>query len=232
MIRNILTFIFLGLVLLFVVGCSSDLVNPTSQNALNSWSSSWVIYDDELRTNGGNIQCYTELNSPQIIDLSYSDNENLSGIAGDKCIKFSWDGSELYEYATGVSTANYAAFGLVINKNISSLDLSSPAYNTIEFYVKGNLTDDTVLCIAPFPEDNANDKSDPYTYSDAKDFDNTQISNTSWTKLEVSVSPGAFNTDLTKVKTFVSISLKYKGRIAVHGNGGTVYIDRIKLLKK
>ncbi|MFC1546631.1 hypothetical protein ACFL4O_02820 [bacterium] len=134
------------LLVLFLMGCSKspldNLADPTSERALNTWSTDWALYDDELRTNG-EIEAFGGS-----LGLDFNYNEN-----GNKVIKFSWDGGSDYNYA-----------GISFLADISPKDLSSSGYDTLSFLIKKESVSDYTIFKIEGPKDtNSNvDKAEYY----------------------------------------------------------------------
>ena len=125
---------------IFVVftGCNktpvNDLVNPTSTNSSGIWSGKWIVYDDELKTNGA-VMLYTEGVS---LNFNYSSNPH----SGSKCMQFSWTGLPVLTYAnlpdhpTDYMQSGFTGFGLISAPTLGQYftgtrDLSKGGYTKI-----------------------------------------------------------------------------------------------------
>ena len=223
---DILLYPVLFLLLSAFAACDKNpvnrLVNPTTTNTAGAWSGTWVIYDDELKTNGA-VMAYNE---GAIIDFNCSDNPHT----GKKCIRYSWDGSPVLTYASLTAGATvqsgFSGFGLICAQTIGTYstgtrDLSPGGYTKITFWARGSLNTDVHLRL----EDNgANSQTASGTDAWLSDTAANNIT-ADWQKFSFTVSPSS----LVNAKDFVRIILVYSGTGA--GNGGTVYLDDIQLTK-
>lgn len=226
--------IFVCLVSMFV-GCSSksptdNLVNPTSESALNHWNTSWIVYDDEIKT-GGTVQRYTTQEG-QSVDFNCFDNDTASDPYGKRCIKYSWDGGAVGQYdSTGkviATSATWCGFGLIVAKDYESTsktkDVSQGGYTKLSFSFKGQLSTDTWLVIGGPDGPSTGDTTVlPDKFSIGKD----EITNT-WQQKTVTLTSKSLG-KLSAMTTFVSINFEYRRGMDTQGSGGTVYIDNVEL---
>ncbi len=219
---NKLTLLALFLSMLSVYSCDkgprlSRLYDPGTEEIISSGWGDWVIYDDMLKTRG-DVNAFTEI---QDLDFEYKDNP----YQGNRCIKFSWDGSDIIDYADGTTQHNFCGFGLVVVPDASAYnydttkmpgkDLTPGGYTKITFYARGTLSPYTTLRLES--------PNGTYESTPPSDAWEDQVTS-SWKKYEFNVSA-----PLSDVKEFVRIILKYVG--SGRGDGGTVYIDDIRYEK-
>lgn len=210
--------ILIGMISMFV-GCSStsptdNLVNPTSESALNQWNTTWIIYDDEIKTGGkdGRDTMYPTADG-QSLDFNYFDNDNAYDPLGKRCIKYSWDGS---------GSASYRGFSLTVAKSYESTstakDISPGAYKQLSFSIKGYLSTDTWIVVQG-PADGTNTP-------DTKSISASEIQ-PGWQRITFPLTH--MQTHLNAITTFLSVTFEYRRGMDTHGSGGTVYIDDITL---
>ncbi|MCX5778434.1 MAG: hypothetical protein NTU66_04365 [Elusimicrobia bacterium] len=223
--------ILVGVLLAIASGCEHNplgkLIDPTTSNTTNASSGTWVIFGDELRTNGA-IQFLTTAEG-QSLDFTCTDRP----YAGMKCMKYSWDGSAVTPYDTGVKETDWVGFMLIAAPTIAqhdtfTKDLTAAGYTKISFYVRGDLSKNVYLRL----------ESNNGTYQ-TPSGNNAWINNTTdrkitsdWQHFEFTLSGS-----VTTVKDLVRIVLRYDEDgdpdIANTGtsNGGTVFLDNIEYLR-
>jgi hypothetical protein len=217
-------FIIPMLLLAGMSGCENapinNLVNPTIANTTGAWSGEWVLYDDEIKT-GGTVMMFATLEG-QELDFSWQSNP----YQGTKCIKYSWDGRDVTTYKTNAIEHDYVGFALIVADSVDKYDtvtrdLAPGGYTKISFRARGSLNTNVYLRL----ESNNGDYKSSGT--------NAWMSHTitgDWQRYEFPLSGS-----LAGTKDFVRVILRYDedgkpdtpntGR----GNGGTVYIDDIRL---
>ncbi|MCB4792311.1 MAG: hypothetical protein LHV68_10570 [Elusimicrobia bacterium] len=220
--------IILLIIFIFFTGCEKNpvkkLINPADSNAIGIWDTNgdWVIYDDEIKT-GGAILFFNSLDN-QVLDFNCRDNPH----SGSKCLKYSWNGKDVYAYgATPGLEHDYCGFSLTASKDVNSYltatrDISGGTYTKISFWARGDLNTFVYLRLEG---NNGTDTS--LSGTDAWMSSDLAPVTSSWQKYEFNITG-----NMTAIKDFVKIVLKYNEGVSpntVVGNGGTVFIDDIKL---
>jgi hypothetical protein len=199
----------------------SKLVNPTLGNTTGTWGGPWVVYDDEIKTRG-TVMMFTTKDG-QTLDFSWRENPHQ----GSKCIKYSWNGGDVTSYETGATEHDFVGFSLIVaddvNKyNAVTKDLTPGGYTRISFWARGSLSSDVFLRLE-------SNNGGPTTVSGT----NAWLSNatdrkvtSSWQRYEFALSGS-----LASTKDFVKVILKFDPGVAgaARGNGGTIYLDDIRL---
>ena len=108
----------MGLILLFLISVSGCELNPLKKltnpggndEVLNnsSWVGDWVIYDDDIRTQGGIV--FTTGYDHQSVDFRV---ENKDCPEGNMCFKYAWDGGKTYNYSDQVWQHYYCQLNLI-----------------------------------------------------------------------------------------------------------------------
>jgi len=213
---NFVYYLLITIHYLLITGCSDQnpsdrLINPIPKGATNTtqWSTKpWVIYDDELKTGGGMM--YYSSSDGQKLDFASTENPR----SGTKCIKYSWNGSSVYDYGRQIWQKDWCGWGIISGKDwtsydTSSRDLSESGYTKIVFWVRGNIDSNTTIKFeGPVREDKGGTDFIRLTSAGLT---------SSWQQKEISLS----GTDLSDVKDFFKV-------IFEKGAGGTVYIDDIQ----
>jgi hypothetical protein len=217
-------------------GCSktpvNDLVNPTAKNSTGIWSGQWVIYDDELKTNGA-VMLYTEG-----VGLNFNCANNPH--SGSNCIQFSWNGLPVLTYAslpshpTDYIQSGFTGFGLICAPTVAQYftatrNLSLGGYTKITFWARGSLSVYTYLLV----EANFASGASPNVTQPGSGTGYWMGTVTSgWQQYTISIDNNTNN--LSAATDFVKIIMVYdppSGSNSTQGNGGTVYIDDIQLSK-
>ncbi len=208
--KNIfLTILVTGLLPLFSA-CDrapvQKIVNPTVYT--NTWTSPvWVLYDDAVRT-GGTIGMHTTLEG-QSLDAAVRDNPH----SGSQCFRFSWDGSEVTQYSTGLREYTFAGFSFIVADDTSkwdttTKDLTPGGFTTLTMWVRGTLNSNVVVSVTAFSN----------TW-------NGTVSDT-WQKISIPLTGASFS----GAKEYVSVFLVYSPvSLSGRGNGGTVFMDDVQL---
>jgi hypothetical protein len=226
MIKNLIFLIMLAC----LFGCdktpANKIINPAISNAAGAWDTNadWVLYGDEIRT-GGTIMMFNTLDN-QVLDLSCTDNPH----SGIKCIKYSWNGKDVYKYAAPAGLEHdFCGFSLIasndVNRyNLDSKNISGGAYTKISFWARGSLNAFVYLRLE-------SDKGNSLTPTPGTIGTDAWMSNaitSNWNQYQFNIT----GTTMTNLKDFVKIILKYDEGTSSNtatGNGGTVFIDDIKL---
>lgn len=200
---------------------ANKITNPAVSNAAGAWDTNadWVLYDDEIRT-GGTIMMFNSMDN-QILDMSCTDNP----YSGSKCIKYTWNGKDVYKYeAPSGLEHDFCGFSLIASNDVNNIvtkDISGGAYTKISFRARGSLNAYVYLRV----ESNNGTSLTPTPGNDAW-MSNAITSN--WTQYDFPIT----GTTMTSLKDYVKIVLKYDEGTpsnTVTGNGGTVFIDDIRL---
>ncbi|MCX5782626.1 MAG: hypothetical protein NT145_08020 [Elusimicrobia bacterium] len=192
---------------------ADKILNPTTIVTAASWSGPYVIYDQELRT-GGDVVFFTSQEG-QTLDFSCYERP----ADGSKCLKFSWDGSEVTDYNSGnVRTFQWVGIGLAVKDSNnqdspSTKDMTPGGYTKLSFKIRGSLN----ASVAFQMKFEANSTTTNIYTSSLADHD--------WHTVEFPVSGSL----AAGIKYYVILSFQYFG--STKGNGGTVYLDDIQFLK-
>ncbi|MDA7857871.1 hypothetical protein N9A72_00055 [bacterium] len=211
-------FAYFVIIIMFLIGCDrhplSRLTDPTNDGALNKtvWGD-WVIYDDDMRTRGA-VMFIPSNGDHQSIDFYVDDSE--SDHKRDKCIKYTWDGGDLYWEDEGDDEHSWAGVKLITAPNWriygETADLTPGGYTKIEFFAKGDLPAYTTVHF-----------KGPGGYDV---IDNVSLGE-SWNKYAIPLTA-----DLTEVKEFFIIVIEYPpGTAGPEGSGATIYVDDIMYVK-
>jgi len=224
---------------IFVVfaGCSKtpvkDLVDPTSTNSTGIWSGKWIVYDDEMKTNGA-VMLYTEGVS---LNFNYTGNPH----SGSKCMQFSWTGLPVLTYAslpdhpTDYIQSGFTGFGLISAPTVAQYftgtrDLSKGGYTRITFWARGSLSAYTYLLVEANFAAGTTPTGITHTSTGEGFWIGTVTSN--WQQYSLNIDN--ITNNLAAATDFVKIIMVYdppSGSNSTQGNGGTVYIDDIQLSK-
>src|SRR3989339_423571 len=119
------------------------LIGPEPYDSSGQWSGKWVVYDDQLRSDGGVM--FIGWGEGFSVDF----NSIERPYSGTKCIKVKWDGSDVTT-AEGV-TGLFTGFSLIVAKDYNyysttTKDLTSGAYTTVRFRARKEfLSSNTLL---------------------------------------------------------------------------------------
>lgn len=183
------------------------LFDPIGDGALGGEWGYWKIYDDQLNTRGGVMLSPSEEHQTfaEVIGNPHS---------GERCIKYSWDGTKLWSEKDG-KLVNWTAALLIVAPTWQEYekgekDLSPGNYNKITFWIRGNLSPGAkVRFEGPGKYPGSCDSTDDLTTLPG-----------GWQRKEIAFTS---KTDLSQVKEFF--------KIVFIGGGGTVYVDDITYSK-
>lgn len=214
---------FLLLISVFT-GCdktpSRRLTDPAPEGAVSQNGGSWVLYDEEVRTDGG-FYLIPIPTGNQTLDVG---NEQ-SAAFGKRSIFYSWTGGDVLDPVEGIEHT-FAGFGLLVAENIDQMnttpakDLSGAGFTKITFYARGYLSENTILRVEG-PGDGSAAAALPR-------LDVTQLTGT-WTKFTLP-APGAIPTAaFQSVRQYVNFTFVFSQPSGTTnpGNGGQVFLDRI-----
>jgi len=196
------------IVLSFLVLTSCDqnpfdkLYDPTGDGALGGEWGYWKIYDDQLNTRGGVMLSPTD------------EHQTFAEVTGNprsgtKCIKYSWDGTRLWDKEKN-QLADWTAALLIVAPTWQEYeegekDLSPGGYNKITFWIRGNLSAGAEIRFeGPGPRESC----------DSTDWLTTLPGG--WVEKDIKLDN---KTALSQAKEFF--------KIVFVGGGGTVYVDDI-----
>jgi len=197
---------------LVLTGCDQNpfdkLYDPTGDGALGGGWGDWKIYDDQLNTRGGVMLCPSE------------EHQTFAEVTGNphsgtKCIKYSWNGTKLWDKEKN-EPADWTAALLIVaptwrEYEEGEKDLSRGNYNKITFWARGNLSSGAEIRF-----------EGPGDYEENKcDFKQLAQLPGVWWEYEIDLTTG--KSDLSQVKEFI--------KIVFDGGGGTVYVDDITYSK-
>ncbi|MBN1384600.1 MAG: hypothetical protein JW983_06970 [Elusimicrobia bacterium] len=206
--KKIILFLALSV---FLFGCEHKkpldvLDDPTIGKALGGYSGLWIIFDDSLNTGGG-MMLYNSWDNQKI---SWEDTTNP--VTGKYCIKYSWNGKDVYDYTGGMWQHNWCGFGFIVGSDHTeaskSIDLSLAGYTKLTFWARGSLSANTTLNF-----------TGPYTGAETGDV----VVTDAWQQYTISLTPS----NMKSVTGFFAIIFGYSGG-DTHGDGGTVYVDDIR----
>jgi hypothetical protein len=230
MYKHILMF-FCAMFLCISQGCDNapinKLIDPTVSNKTGTWPAEWVLYDDEIKT-GGTVQMYTTMEGQELLF-----NSTDHPYQGTQCVKYSWDGSAVTEYLTNTRENGFVGFGLIAADSVNrysevSKDLTLAGYTKISFRVRGSLNTNVYLRIEA---QNGNYLTPSGTNAWQSNTINRRITG-DWQQYEFSLSGSQ-----ATIRDFVRVILVYdedgnpNTPNTRQGNGGTVYLDDIRLTK-
>lgn len=170
-----------------------------------------VIYDNELKCGG--MLPYTSSDN-QEFDFEYRDtNEN-------KCIRYSWNGKEVYDYEYKTWQKNWCGFGLIVGKDWTESDkkhdLSPYGFKKLKFKLRGGYLSSGVKLKIIGPKNNKEN-----------DVDFIEITNENltgnWQEFELTIT-----NNLDDINIYIGIVFTATGQ---QSQGGEVFIDDIKLVK-
>lgn len=205
------------LLLTVLSGCGKNpitaVTEPVTVSKSQQWSGTWVVYNDELMTNGG------------VMLIGWGDNFGVdfncreNPYQGVKCMKLYWNGGSVN--ISGGTTNLYTGLSLIVAKDYADYlattkDISAGGYTKVTFYArKGFMSANTVLRVQ---SPNGTETSTPPTNA----WEGTLTEEWKQYSLDIAGSQIA-------VRDFVIIVLKTTDQHA--GNGATVYLDDIRLVK-
>ncbi|MCG3206216.1 MAG: hypothetical protein KCHDKBKB_02949 [Elusimicrobia bacterium] len=211
--KNSLIFISL----LIVSSCKTNpidrLTNPLPDGDVSQSSGLFIIYDDELKTEGG--LAFIPGGENQTIDLSDVSEPHRTV----RQIKYAWNGGD-----TG-SQHLFAGFQLLITPDGTTLastnarDLSSAGYTQMTMYVRAQLSEGNTLRI----EGPSNGDSN---FVPARVELDAATLGQGWMAINLAV-PAA---DFSAVKIFATFSIQYAQppRTTNNGLGGTIFVDELR----
>ncbi|MFH1378837.1 MAG: hypothetical protein ABII23_01045 [bacterium] len=206
-----------------IIGCDRHPFKNTSalesEGLLPEVSSEFIIYDDQIKT-GGNLFTFPG-GENQTVDLESRDNP----CRGKKAICYSWNGKQVFDGTLQIYRHDYVGLDLGISQGSDDYDALSPrditlgAYTKASFFVKGSLSANTTVKFEVVDDGNTATDAPQKVVSSLR---------SSWEKHEIT---GISVSDLTNVKDYFKVTFIYTQPTGTttHGNGGTIYIDDIKL---
>lgn len=233
--KNKFLYVICFLALSAAPGCDKHpadrLVDPTSSNITGVWSGKWVLYDDEIKTNGAQMP----FNEGATQDFRYTDNPR----SGKMCIRYSWDGSPVLTFASlplhpdNYLQSDFVGFSLICAKTTAGYaagakDLSAGGFKSITFWARGSLHANVYLRVEA-------NSIDPNVYLRPNGYTGVWMGTVTpgWVQYGLNIDKNVNN--LTAATDFVKFILRYDedgdpstantGR----GNGGTVFLDDIEL---
>ena len=204
-------------------GCDSSptnkLLNPAGSAVIVNapWTNSFLIYKNELMVDGRGVQFFTSQEG-QVLD--FNSTENVAS-GSTKTFKYSWDGSRVTPYTTGISEVTWAGFGLeVLNSNGSpaTKDITPGAYKYLSFKIKGSLSSNVALRVE-FRQ-SAGTVFDIWWQSNPGDSRITD----SWQTYNFDLQ--GYGLKAAKLQYYLIISFQNLG--TGQSNGGTVYLEDIQ----
>lgn len=200
--------------------------NPYPEGALNAWSGVWKIYDDDLIT-GGNVAFIPSDLDPPNNHLAISFNVTQENPPeGTRCMRFDWDGKELYWAEQGRVEHDWAGVSLIVATHWSlydstpAKDLSAGGYTKITFKAKAFVDNNTTIKFeGPVREDKGG--------KDYVRLSNTQLAD--WNTYTINVTP----LDLKAVKDYFKVVIDFPTgkNNGPYGNGGTVFVDDVRYVR-
>jgi len=181
------------------------LFDPTGDGALGGGWGYWKIYDDQLNTRGGVML------SPSEEHQTFAEVTG-NPHSGERCIRYSWDGTMLWSEKDG-KLVDWTAALLIVAPTWQEYeqrekDLRPGDYNKITFWIRGSLSPGAKIRFeGPGPRGSCASTGDLSALP------------SSWTSQQINLT----STDLSQVKEFF--------KIVFVGGGGTVYIDDIAYSK-
>lgn len=214
-----------------LAGCESNplgrLINPERSDSAVASSGRWLIFGDEVRTNGATMFLVTD--EGQKLDFNCVERP----YAGTKCMKYSWDGSTVTQYSSGLRQSDFVGFMLIAAPAIGEYDsvtsdLSAGGYTKVSFYARGSLGTNVFLRLET---QNANYKTPSGVNAWQSNTTDRRLTS-QWQRYEFALSGS-----LAAVKDFIRIVIRYDedGDPDIPNtattSGGTVYLDNIEYLR-
>lgn len=201
--------IMVVLLVLVLTSCDRNpldlLYDPTGDGALGGGWGYWKIYDDQLNTRGGVMLSPTD---------EHQTFAEVTGNphSGERCIRYSWDGTELWSEKDG-KLVNWTAALLIVAPTWQEYeerekDLRPGDYNKITFWIRGSLSPGAKIRF-----------EGPGPYFACPSTGNFAPLPNTWTMKTINLS----GFDLSQVKEFF--------KIVFVGGGGTAYVDDIAYSK-
>lgn len=210
-------YLFLFTITIFIFSCSENpddrLLSPINQmNTQAKNLQELVLYDNEVKFGG--VMFYASSDNQQL-DFNYQDtNEN-------KCIKYNWNGKEVYDYNTNQWQTSWCGFGIIVAKDYQQIDkthnLASYQFTKLKFKLRGGRLSENVRFKIIGPK--KADESDV----DVKTISSFQLYG-SWKDYEISLT-----NNLDDINIYIGFVFENTG--SSQSQGGEVYIDDIKIVR-
>jgi hypothetical protein len=209
--------IAMALILPFLAGCEKSptnrLLNPDGDGRASGWTGSWMLFDDELHTDGNNVEGWLfTWGSNFNVDFNCTDNP----YKGKKCIKMDWNGGVLSYFYEGTIKAvtNFAGFSFTTRDNLP-IDLTGAHYRHLTFYARKEYMGSNVELRVEDPLGNKDS-------ANSIDYWQGTLTDT-WQKYTIDIAD-----TLSHVEKFAAFSLKIANS-DISCVGAIVYIDNIEL---
>jgi hypothetical protein len=171
-----------------------------------------VIYDNELKVGG--VMFYTSADN-QSLDFFYQDGNN-------KCIRYCWNGKEVYNYEYKVWQSTRCGFGIIVGKDYTEINkthnLAPYGFNKLKFKIRGGYLAENVKVKIIGPK-NKNDGD-----IDVKEITSVQLT-PDWKQYEINIT-----NNLDDINIYVGVVFENTG--TQQSQGGEVFIDDISLVKE
>ncbi len=202
------------LLIVFMSGCELNpfdkLLDPTTEGTLGntSWGD-WVVYDDDLRTEG------------TIMFMPGWENQEVEfrvagqgSPQGNKCFKYSWNGEDVYNWDTNLWQHAWCCLSFIADTDWQEFgkttkDFTPGDYTKITFWAKGALSLNTKVS---FCGPNTGEEIEVTILTD------------SWKQYTIELN------QLTNITAYFSVVFSYSGG-ETPGKGGIVYLDDIRFTK-
>lgn len=179
---------------------------------IDSWPDPWYLYDDEINTKGS-LAPYRWEDSPYCADwnkvlLDFSCTDHPKN--GRKCMKLTWVGN------VNDPGKSYFGFGLRATEYIGGIvNLSTSGYESLKFWIKGNLYNNCSFEISIPKGENATWVKKGLSATEVTPY---------WTEYTIQL-PNI--EDMTEIEFDIAIALLADGTT----NGGTIYLDDIRFTR-
>ena len=178
----------------------------------DSWPNPWYLYDDEINTKGSlepfKWESYTGCADWDKVKLDFACRNNPKN--GRKCMQLYWEGNSQDLSST------YFGFGLMATEYTGrTINLSTSGYTTLKFWIRGQLNANCSFTIS-IPKN----EEQSWVFRTLSNSEITQ----NWTEYTIQLP---YIEDMTEIEYDIAISLIADGVT----NGGTVYLDDIRLCK-
>lgn len=171
-----------------------------------------VIYDNELKVGG--MMFYTSVDN-QSLDFFYQDGKN-------KCIRYYWNGKEVYDYEQKVWQSTWCGFGIIVGKDYTEINkthnLAPYRFNKLKFKIRGGYLAENVKVKIIGPKNK--DEGD----IDVKEITSVQLT-PDWKQYEINIT-----NNLDDINIYVDVVFENTG--TQKSQGGEVFIDDISLVKE
>ena len=204
----------------------NSLLNP--HDPIGNWPNPWYLYDDQWNTKG-TLEPYIFKDYPDGSPNPYCDtwehvklNFSCTDFpqSGISCIMFYWKGNS---QDVSVPRKTFISFGMQSRIKLGeTIDISVSGYRYLKFYLRGDLYEN---CVFELSIPNKDVPDTPWVKYQARNTDITPY----WKEITIEL-PEEKVSQMTNLEYCIAMALKI-GDFSGITNGGTVYLDNIRLTK-